>query len=66
MEKLGATGDYPRGKIHKDDEGGIKIGVTVKDKTLIIDFGKSITWLGLGKDDAINLANVLLKRSKEL
>lgn len=57
---------YPRGKLCADDEGELKIAITVKDKTVIIAFEKPITWIGLAKQDAINLANVLLSRANEI
>lgn len=57
---------YPRGKLSADDEGELKIGITIKDNTIIVAFGKPITWIGLGKQDAINFANLLLAKADEI
>src|SRR5690554_4587002 len=43
---------YPRGKLNADDEGQLAIAITTKDKTVIVDFGKGVTWLGLGAEEA--------------
>jgi hypothetical protein len=57
---------YPRGKLNTDDEGALETRIAVKDKTVIIDYGKPITWLGLGANDARELAQVLLERADEI
>lgn len=56
---------YPRGKLNADDEGALAIAITVKDKTVIVDFGKPVNWLGLDADSARNLARTLLRRADE-
>lgn len=66
MIRLGATGEFPQGKITEEDEGELQIALAVRDNTLIIDFGKPITWLGLGKAEVIALAHLLAKRAEEL
>ena len=66
MTKLGGTGDFPRGKLNADDEGGIALGVATQDKTVIINFGKEVAWLGLGHDEAIAFAKLLLKHAKKI
>jgi hypothetical protein len=55
---------YPRGKLNDSDEGAAFISIAVKDKTVIIDFGKEITWIGFDKDTAIHMAHVLLEKAK--
>lgn len=54
--RLGATGDYP---------GGLQIGVTVRDGTVIIAFGKPIAWFGMDPDTAEILARKILIRARE-
>jgi hypothetical protein len=67
--KLGPTGEYPRGKLHKDDEGGLNCGVAVIDGVVYLDFGGTpVTWLALSKDDTIALIRLLidlLKKSEQ-
>ena len=66
MSKFGATGDFPRGKFNDDDEGELCLGIGVEDKTLIINFGKSVAWLGFAKQDAINFATMILEKAKAM
>lgn len=62
---FGATGKFPRGKIHESDEGELRIGVTVKQGTVIVEFGTQIAWLGLTPQIARELADALLARADE-
>lgn len=57
---------YPRGKLSDDDEGAVRIAIGVRDKTLVIDFGKDLSWIGMGKAEAIEFANAIIKRAEEL
>jgi hypothetical protein len=57
---------YPRGKLNNDDEGALLIRITAEDKTIIIDFGKTIKWIGLNKDDAIQFANCIINKANEI
>lgn len=61
--KLGPTGKFPRGKLNADDEGGIAIGVTSQDKTVIINFGKEIAWIGMDKPQAIEFAKLIMRHA---
>jgi hypothetical protein len=63
--KLGGTGDFPRGKLNDADEGGLRMAVYVKDRTVMVDFGKKVAWLGLDADTAEKLANSLLDKVRE-
>lgn len=67
-EKLGATGDFPRGKLNSDDEGGLRLAVAAdpKSKTVIIEFGKPTAWLGLDVQTARTLAASLLAKADSL
>lgn len=61
-----ATGNYPRGKLNAEDLGGTQMAVGVQNNTVIIAFPKPMDWIGLGYDDAVHLANLLLKRAEEI
>lgn len=61
--KLGATGDFPRGKLNEGDEGALQIAVYEQDKTIIIDFGKEVAWIGMDKATAKALANTILEKA---
>lgn len=53
-------------KVRKDDEGELQIAVYVKDKHLIMDFGKKTAWIGLHKEEVEGLCKILLEKLKEL
>lgn len=59
--KLGATGEYPHGKLGPHDEGALRIAVSHDDKSNVhINFGKKIRWFALPANDAITLAQLIL------
>lgn len=62
-EKLGATGDYPHGKLNPTDEGGLTIAIGNEGDTVVIRFGKKIAWIGLPPDQAVTFAMTILKRA---
>lgn len=59
VERFGATGRHPRGKLNDDDEGELRLGITHKGGKVILDFGKPVAWLGLDPSDARSLAAML-------
>ena len=62
---FGATGTFPRGKLHESDEGALRMGVTVKNGTVILAFGTPVAWLGLTPQIARELAATLIERADE-
>lgn len=62
----GATGNFPRGQLHRTDEGEIRIAITVERNTVIIAFGKPTAWIGLSRVEAVELAELIKKRAGEL
>lgn len=54
---------YPRGKIHPEDEGelDIRVGVDSKTQTVIVDFGKPILWVGFSAEHARSIAATLIR-----
>lgn len=61
--KLGKTNNYPRGKLNKDDEGGVRIAIGILDNTVIIDFGTHVTWLGMDYIQALQLADSIKEKA---
>ena len=57
---------FPRGKLRDDDEGTLTFAITVKDRTVILEFGKPIEWIGMSKQDALGLAELLARRANEI
>lgn len=68
LEQIGPTGKYPQGKVTEHDQGGLAVAIgTDKKRGIIqIEFGTSLTWLGLTADDARAFANQLLERADDL
>lgn len=56
---------YPHGKLRPDDEGELAVRLTVKHKTLFIDFGKDVKWIALPLDQAKAFAELILQRVNE-
>jgi len=62
---FGPTGDFPKGKVGEDDEGGIQLGIAWDGKAGIVRivFGKKISWLGMEPPEAINFAKAILAKA---
>jgi hypothetical protein len=71
MTKLGATGDFPEGKLNADDEGGLhelatelhSLDIGAEGGCVKIVFGKPITWLALTPAQADALAGLLVGKA---
>lgn len=64
--KLGATGEFPRGKIAPEDEGELTIAIGAWRGIVRIDFGKRITWVGMPPEQAREMARRLIKHADEI
>lgn len=64
--KLGATGKFPEGKLNKTDEGEIAFAIRVEHNKIVIDFGTSVTWLGMDAAQATGLAKLLLEKTAQI
>lgn len=65
-KNLGPTGRFPRGRLNSDDEGEINLAIgsdPIRHK-VVIDFGKSVAWLGMSPDDAEQMAQQLIKHAQ--
>lgn len=60
---LGATGEFPEGKLNEDDEGALKLAISNDDNMVRIDFGTPTIWLALAPEDAKRLADVIVKHA---
>lgn len=66
LEKLGATGEFPDGKLSKEDEGELKIALSVESGRLVVRFGKEVGWLGFDKATAVAFGTAIIERAREL
>lgn len=66
MQQLGATGNYPDGKLTSNDEGEIAFAVGVYHGKVVVNFGKPIASLGMTPKQARDFALLLRKRANEI
>lgn len=59
-----ALGEYPDGKLSKDDEGAIAMAVTHVAGRVKLQFPKPVAWLGLRPEEAVGLAQLLIDHAK--
>jgi hypothetical protein len=64
--KLGGTGDFPRGKLDRTDEGGLRMVIHQYENTVRFDFGKKIKWFALPPDMALDFAMLIIKHADEI
>lgn len=66
LQNLGATGKKPDGEINQTDEGEIQIGIAAHEEsgTVVMNFGKSVAWVGFTKEQAILIAKSLLRHAE--
>lgn len=64
--KLGPTGNFPEGKLTQQDEGEFKLAITRVDGKVIMAFGTPIAWIGMTRNDAIQIGNDLIKHARKL
>jgi hypothetical protein len=65
---LGATGQFPHGKIDERDQGEVRIAITVdhEQQIIIIDLGKDVSWLAFDKAMALELADAIKSFAEKL
>lgn len=66
MLGLGATGkknDIPEDALPFEDEGEAKLGIIHADGVVIVNLGKSMSWLAMKPDEARHFARCLLARA---
>lgn len=66
-KQVGATGEFPQGQLNEDDEGELRIGIgnDVESKTVIVNFGKKVAWIGLDKASALQVADSIRDHAME-
>jgi hypothetical protein len=61
--KLGATGDFPDGKLGEQDDA-LRLSIGHEQGKVMIHFGKPVAWLGMPPQDAIEFASLLIKQAR--
>ena len=62
---LGATGDYPEGRLNEDDEGGLRMGLTAIAGFVVLNFGKPVAWLTINPLQARQMAERMTHYAKK-
>ena len=57
---------YPRGKLNESDEGASAIAIYVQDKTVIVNFGKNLSWFGVDKFQAIKIGEAIIHQANTI
>lgn len=58
-QNLGATGNFPLGKLSEDDEGELRLAIGHTPEKVLLNFGKPVAWIGFAPDEAEEIANLL-------
>lgn len=65
-EKLGATGEFPEGKLGPGDEGALQLAIGVEGKAVIIHMGmKPVAWFAMNAADAYTFGTLVQNRAYE-
>lgn len=62
---LGATGQFPDGKVNAEDEGELRFAVAHDRDLVQVNFGKPVAWFSLPPESAKHLATLLIKHAQE-
>lgn len=65
-QPVGATGEFPQGKLDDSDEGELRLAVTTTGGKVVMDFGKQVVWIGFDGAQAVALGELLIKHGKDL
>lgn len=64
-EALGATGQFPDGKLTEKDEGELRLAIAAVDGKVVMTFGTPVAWVGMDPDQAQIVGEAFLKKAKE-
>jgi hypothetical protein len=64
-EGLGKTGEFPHGKLHKDDEVALNTAIGVYEGKVIVNFGTNVIWIGMQPQGAADFATTILAKARE-
>lgn len=63
---LGATGQFPEGKLAHHDEGEIKLAITHHERKVIINFGHPVAFVAFNKEQALKLAQTIIEHAEDI
>jgi hypothetical protein len=63
---LGATGEYPHGRLNEEDEGELRCSIHTEGGKVVLNFGKEVAWIAITPGQARQLAAHLLGMADKL
>lgn len=63
VPKLGATGEFPDGKLNEEDEGQLQLAVGVRNGQVFMAFGKPVSWMAMPPGEARKFAAMLNEKA---
>jgi hypothetical protein len=66
LEKLGATGNFPKLMLDEHDEGGLKMAIGRTKGCVKIVFGTPVAWLALYPQEAKDLAVAIIEHANKI
>lgn len=66
--KMGATGEFPFGRLGRDDQGELTVAMKADHRQGVIrlEFGKPVAWLALPATHARHMAKLLMEHADAL
>lgn len=58
-------GEYPNGRLNEDDSGAIAVAICIENGAVVLQFPKPTAWIGFTPEQAIDIANTLIKKARE-
>lgn len=67
-EKLGATGQFPDGKLGDGDEGEIRFAIAGDKENGLVhcDFGTPVQWFSMSPQQAVDIAQSLIHQARQV
>lgn len=62
MKKV--MGEYPKGRLNQDDAGAVAMAIGVESDRVVLRFAKPVAWVGFTGDEAMELAQTLIKHAR--
>lgn len=63
--RLRDEGEFPDGRLNKDDAGALALAVGVETGKVVIRFAKPVEWIGFTPQQAMDLANLLMQNARK-
>lgn len=59
-----ALGEYPAGKLNAADEGALAVGIGHQHGKVVLQFPKSVAWIGFTPEQAVEIAETLVQHAR--